>query len=162
MLTEGFGAGSFCSLRAAIGLQTSHRLLRLVSVICVRGGFGLSCLLRSFFLAGRLPLLLSRDGLDLARIVDEFDDRQLRRIAVAMAQLQDARVTAGAILVTLAELVEQPSQRGHTRGSFRTKLSAPAGERSHGHVAGVKEAGRLPAQVQRARIAVFKTASAPR
>src|SRR5215208_3934385 len=47
-----------------------------------------------FLRSGGLALLRSFRGLDFTRIVNQLDYRELGSVAVAMAQFQDARVTA--------------------------------------------------------------------
>ena len=65
-----------------------------------------------------------------------------------MTKLQDARVTAGSIFVTLSEFGEQTFERGDARGTFRSQLTALAGQRSDRSVSGMEEPGRLAAQMQ--------------
>src|ERR1051326_923712 len=131
---------------------------------------------RGFFLGffGPALLLLRRRGfgsllrsfssLDFTRIVNQLDDCQLRTVAVAMAQLQDARVTTRSIFVTLAEVVEKSLQSSDPSRSFRSQLPTLAGELTHHHVARVKETRRLASQVQCTRVRAFtrKAARAPR
>ena len=66
--------------------------------------------------------------LDFARIVNQFDDRELSAIAVAMAQFQDARVTTGPILVALSEFVKEPLERRDSGSAFRSQLTTLASE----------------------------------
>ncbi len=81
-----------------------------------------------FFEAAALArFFAASSSFDFARIVNQFDDRQLSVVAVAVAQFQDARVTAGPILVTLAEFVKEPLERSNARSSCRPELTALAG-----------------------------------
>src|SRR6185437_5274332 len=75
-----------------------------------------------------------------------------------------ARVTAGTVLVTIAEVGKQPSQRRHSCRTLRTQLTTLAGDFAYGHVARVKETRRLTSQVQCLRIGtiVSKAARAAR
>src|SRR5687767_7600071 len=148
MLTEGF-AGSLCSLRAAIGCQTSHRLHGRIGVFRVICGFALSCLFGSllFRTSSLGPFLGGFGSLNFTRVIDELDDREFSAITVAMTEFQDARVPAGPILVTLAELVEETSQRRSAGGAFRPKLASPAGQGRHCGVTRVEKTGSLTAKM---------------
>src|SRR5204863_942658 len=99
-------------------VSAGHRLHRLICVICVIRGFSLSCLFGSLFLRGLRALLRSFSSLNFARVINQFDYRQLSRVALAATEFQNARVTAGTILVALAEIIEQPAQRCDARSAF--------------------------------------------
>src|SRR5918912_1304934 len=138
------GRGRFGFLGAA---PAAGRLLRGVG----RRRLGLAPRLRGLPLAGRLRLLRIK-RLALARVIDQLDDRQLGVVAVAAAQADDARVAARPLGVTLAQLAEEALERGDARGARDLGLLAPAGRvLGAARVAGVEEACRLAAQVERLR-----------
>ena len=65
-------------------------------------------------------------GIDVA--IDEFDDRHRRGIAGADTGLDDARIAAVAVLVTLGQNVEQLLKLGYTRiikAGIRASDAAP-------------------------------------
>src|SRR6185369_12739336 len=121
-LTEAFAAGcSSFSLRAAICFQPDHKLGRLVGFLGGVGGFALGCFLRTLLLrsCGFRPLLRGFGCFDFAGIVYQLDNRELRVVAVTMAELENARVAAGPVLVTLSQLVEETLERSHAGGTLR-------------------------------------------
>src|SRR6185503_1357153 len=116
--------------------------------------FGCRFLVAAFSLLRRRGLALLRGfrSLDFTRIVNQLDDRELGGVAVAMAQFQNARVTAWPILVTIAKLAKQTSQRCHAGCALGPQLTTLACDFLDGGVTRVKETRCLSSQVQRLQV----------
>ena len=123
-------------------------------------GFGLSGFFFDEPLAARLRAVFC--SFFVASVVNQFNDGQLGAVAGTPAHLDDARVTAGTILKTLAQFVEQarraatPAERGGGVCPRRVVVARAV-------VAGVKERRSLPAQMnaRRFRAIAFERSCAP-
>jgi hypothetical protein len=91
--------------------QAIYGLHRLIRIIRVLNRFTLGCFLRLllFSTRGLSAFLCSFSSLYFARIVDQLDDCEFSAIAIAVAQFQNACITAGPIFITLAEIGKEPS-----------------------------------------------------
>src|SRR5882724_5889599 len=143
---------------------------RTLTVLFGRAVFLLAALRFRNFAVGSLLLARSlgpfaRAGLRffLARVVDQFNDREFSAIARSPAHFYDSGITARALLKALTQFIEQTAQRGDTSRARRRNLAASRGG-GPTMIARVKERSGLPAQMNARsfRSIAFETRSAAR